>query len=165
MSESGVAWSELEREAADLGEAGRRLLIGDDGVAIAFLATADAAGVPHMAPVCPIFCGDDLYLSAGRATVKVRDLRSNGRFVLHAFLGANDEELQVAGRATETTDPAERARVHEAIPFPAFDRDDPIFRLRPERALWVHWERVGQPDTKPVRRRWTAGAAPDTARR
>ena len=31
---------------------------------------------------------------------------------------------------------------------------DPIFRLAVERALWVYWECVGQPDTKPIRRRW-----------
>ena len=36
----------------------------------------------------------------------------------------------------------------------AFKTTDPIFRLSVERALWVYWERAGQPDTKAVRRRW-----------
>ena len=85
---------------------------------------------------------------------KVRDLRGNGAFVLHAFLAADDEELQLGGSSTELADPAERDAVHEAIPFPAFDRGDPIFRLEIARALWVYWERVGTPDTKAVRRRW-----------
>jgi hypothetical protein len=44
--------------------------------------------------------------------------------------------------------------VHDAIPFPSFQRTDPIFRLSVERALWVYWERAGQPDTRAVRRRW-----------
>ena len=51
-------------------------------------------------------------------------------------------------------DPAERAAAHAAIPFAAFATSDPIFRLAIDRALWVHWERVGQPDTRAVRRRW-----------
>jgi hypothetical protein len=86
----------------------------------------------------------------------VRDLRASGAYVLHAFLAENDEEFQVAGTAEEVTDGAERAAVHEAIPFPAFEKEDPIFRLGIDRSLWVYWENVGQPDTRPVRRRWRA---------
>jgi len=148
-----ASWAEFERAAPELAAAGRRLLVGDDGVAIAFLATSGSRG-PQLGPVCPIFCGDDLYLSASARTPKVGDLRGDGRYALHAFLGANDEELQVAGRAREVTAEKARAAVHEAIPFPAFQRDDPIFRFDIERALWVYWERVGQPDTRAVRRRW-----------
>ncbi len=151
------SWREFEGETPELATATRRLLGGSDGLPIGFLATASASGVPHLAPVCPIFCRDDLYLSAAGRSPKVRDLRENPRYVLHAFLGENDEEAQVAGATAEVDDETERAAVHEAIPFPAFNRDDPIFRLSIERALWVHWERVGQPDTKPVRRRWRVG--------
>ncbi len=159
-------WADFEEAAPDLAAAGRRLLVGEDGVAIAFLATAglatdghsrdgNAAG-PHLGPVCPVFCGDHLYLVAQTGTPKVRDLRDGtGRFALHAFLAENDEEFQVAGRAHEVTDAGERAAVHEAIPFAAFGREDPIFRFEIERSLWVHWERVGQPDTRAVRRRWS----------
>src|SRR5262245_65151763 len=93
-----TTWSDFERRAPDLAAAGRRLLIGSDGVAIGFLASA-AGGRPHLSPVCPIFCSDDLYLSAGSHTPKVADLRSSGGFVLHSFLGANDEEFQIGGRA------------------------------------------------------------------
>ena len=46
------------------------------------------------------------------------------------------------------------AVVGNAIPVPAFDRADPIFRLPIERSLWVHWERPGQKDTRAIRRRW-----------
>ncbi len=150
-------WAEFATAAPELAEAGRRLLVGSDGIAIGFLATGGASGAPHLAPVCPIFCGDDLFLSAGARTPKAADLRERGHYVLHAFLGADDEELQVAGRAEEVRDEDERAAVHAAIPFPAFRRSDPIFRLSVERCLWVYWERVGQPDTKAVRRRWRVG--------
>ena len=152
------SWAEFEFAAPEFGEAGRRLLIGADGVAIGFVASVGAGAVPHLSPVCPIFCGQHLYLSAGAATPKAADFRITGRYVLHALLAANDEEFQVAGRAAEVGDQAERAAVHQAIPFQAFQRSDPIFRLSIERALWVFWERVGQPDTRAVRRRWREAA-------
>ena len=150
-----ASFADLERENAALASTVRRRLVGDDGVAIGFLATA-AGGVPHVAPVCPIFCGDHLYLSAASGTPKVRDLRGSGAYVLHGFLGENDEEVQLAGPAVEVADEAERAAVHEAIPFGSFDRDHPIFRLELTRVLRVHWENPGQPDTRAVRERWPA---------
>lgn len=149
-----ASWSEFETSAPDFAAAARRLFIGSDGVAIGFLASASARGVPHLSPVCPIFSGEHVYLSAGAQTPKTKDLRGPGAYVLHAFLAANDEEFQLAGNALEVRDPAERSAVHAAIPFPAFKVTDPIFRLSIERALWVYWERVGQPDTQAIRRRW-----------
>ncbi len=147
------SFGDFERAEPEMAAAARRLLIGDDGVAIAFLATTGDRG-PHLAPICPIFAGEAIYLSAGTRTPKVRDLREDGRYVLHAFLGENDEELQLHGTGSLVEDADERTRVHEAIPFGAFGKRDPIFRFSVERALWVHWERVGQPDTRAVRRRW-----------
>ncbi len=154
MAHAG-SFAALEAEAPEFGAAARRLFVGADGVAIGFLATVSAHGLPHLSPVCPIFCGEDLYLSAGARTPKAADLRAPGVYVLHAFLAANDEELQLAGRAVEVDGARERAAVHAAIPFAAFQKSDPIFRLGIERALWVFWERVGQPDTRAVRRRWS----------
>ncbi|NNL65670.1 MAG: pyridoxamine 5'-phosphate oxidase family protein [Myxococcales bacterium] len=154
MSES--SFSSFQRSAPELATAGRRLLVGADGVAIGYLATASPAGAVHLSPVCPVFCGDDLYLIASLRTVKVRDLRRHGAYALHAFLGADDEEFQISGVAAEVRDPEERAAVHEAVPFAAFERGDPIFRLGIERALWVWWENAGRPDTRPVRQRWPA---------
>ena len=55
-------------------------------------------------------------------------------------------------------DAAEREAVHAAIPFDAFDRDDPIFALEIERSMWCWWEHVGKPETRPVRRHWRADA-------
>ena len=153
------SWAAFEAAAPELAEAGRRRLVGEDGVAIGFLATVSPHGTPRIAPVCPIFCGDELCVSAGARTPKVGDLRRGGDYALHAFLGANDEEFQISGGAREILEPGEREAVHEAIPFAAFDRDDPIFLLDVARALWVYWERVGQPDTRPVRRRWPSPGA------
>ena len=149
-----ASWLEFETAAPEFGAAGRRLLVGPDEVAIGFLASVSAHGTPHLAPVCPIFCDADLYISAGSHTPKANDLRTSGHFVLHALLAANDEEFQIAGHAEEVSDPAERLAVHSAIRFAAFKTTDPVFRLSIGRALWVYWERVGQPDTKPVLKRW-----------
>lgn len=149
-----LSFAAFAEQAPELAAAARRLLVGEDGNAIGFLASAAPDGVPHLAPVCPIFCGAELCLSASARSPKARDLRENGRYVLHAFLGPDDEELQLRGVATEVTEPDERAAIHEAIPFAAFEVSDPLFRLWIGSALWVHWERVGQPDTRAVRRRW-----------
>ena len=82
--------------------------------------------------------------------------RARRAYVLHAFLGANDEEFQTGGLADEIIDAEHRARVHGAIRFGAFNVADPVFRLDIDRALWVYWERVGQPDTKPIRRSFSS---------
>ena len=157
MARAALSFAEFERDAPEFAAAlSRRLHQGIDGVPIAFLATVAPGPAPHLCPVCPILCPPGLYLSAGAATPKVRDLRTTRVYALHAFLGPSDEETQIGGTAREVIELDERAAVHAAIRFAAFGRDDPIFELRIERALWVHWERVGQPDTRPVRRRWRA---------
>jgi len=151
-------WREFEAESPVLAGAGRRLLVGADGVAIAFLATASRGGIPHVAPVCPIFCKERLFLSAPVSTPKARDLRENPRYALHAFLGANDEEFQLQGTVAELESALERAEVLGAIEFGSFDSKHPIFEFSISRALWVVWERVGQPDTRAVRRSWVASS-------
>jgi hypothetical protein len=154
-----LCWSEFAKEAPEIALAGRRRLVGPDGVAIAFLGTVSARGAPRLAPVCPIFCGDELYFSIGAHTPKADDLRMRHRYVLHAFLGQNDEEFQISGEGIEVRKGTERATVHRAIPFKAFKTSDPIFRLTIDRAVWVYWERVGEPDTKAIRNVWRAGGS------
>ncbi len=155
----GRNWHEFEQESPEIAESGRRLLIGSDGVAIGFLATASDSGTPHLAPVCPVFCDGRLYLSAVTATPKVHDLRRNPRYSLHSFLGANDEEFQVRGLATEIESPSEREAVLSAIEFGSFDASHPIFHLAIARARWAYWEHAGEPNTRAVRRGWSADAS------
>jgi hypothetical protein len=146
-------WAAFAHEAPELAAAGLRLLGETRQDAIGLLASVGADGTPHLAPVCPVFCGGALYLSVAARSPKRRDLEADGRYVLHAFLGEGDEEFQVAGRAARVADPEERARVHRAIRF-VFQRDDPLFRLDVARVLHVAWERPGQPGTRAVPRRW-----------
>jgi hypothetical protein len=151
-------WAEFASDAPAIASAGARRLVGADGIAIGFLATVSARGGPRLAPVCPIFCGDELYVSTASRSPKVEDLRRRRQYALHAFLGENDEEFQMSGRAIEVTEDAERAAVHAAIPFRSFSAADPLFRLAIDRVVWVYWERVGEPDTYAMRRSWRARA-------
>jgi hypothetical protein len=149
-----TSWSAFAAEAPELAEAGRRLF---QQFGVALLATVAADGGPRMAPVCPVLAADDLYLIVARHTPKALHLQQDGRYVLHAFLGPNDEELQVRGTATLVGSEDERALVHRAATF-SFKQADPIFRLSVAHGLWCHWERVGRPDTRAIRRRWSARA-------
>lgn len=153
METSGVSFQELEAQAPEFAAAARRMLTEDGGPSVAFIATVARDGRPRLAPFSPIFSGSDLFLSAGARTPKRYDLENDGRYVLHAMLGESDEELQLAGRAERLVDADAHARVHADISF-EFDAKDPAFRLTIERCLWGHWEKVGQPGTYPVRRRW-----------
>ena len=152
MTRSGVDWREFAVLAPDFATAGKRLLTQESNVAIGFLATVGTQ--LHLAPVCPIFSDAGVYLSVGRTTPKRRDLEQDGRYVLHAFLAANDEEFRVAGNAVLVDALSERDRVHADIKFGAFDRADPIFRLGIESSMWGYWENVGKPGTRPIRRIW-----------
>jgi hypothetical protein len=150
-----VSWSGFASSTEVLAASGRRLLGGVDGNPIAFLATVSPTGNPHLAPVCPIFSGDDLFLSVAQTGPKCGDLRATGRYTLHAFLGEHDEEFQISGGAALLQIPLEIATVHKDIPF-TYQAQDPVFRLDIQRALWCFWEIVGQADTRPIRQRWRA---------
>jgi hypothetical protein len=149
-------WNGFAAAAPDFAAAGTRLLMGESNIAIGFLATI--GGDLHLAPVCPIFCDGAVYLSVGATTPKRHDLDVDGRYVLHAFLGPSDEEFRLSGRAQRVADAAWRARVHAAIRF-QFGRDDPIFRLDIDSAMWGYWENAGKPGTRPIRLLWRQSSA------
>ena len=151
-----MSWRAFEEAAPRIAAAGRRLLTGSDGVSIAFLATGGRHG-PRLAPVCPFWSAGELMLIASTGSPKARDLLADPRYALHAFLGADDEEFQIRGRAAPVEDAASIARIHGDVPFASFGKDDPVFRLSVSAALHVYWERVGQPDTRAIRERWEEG--------
>jgi hypothetical protein len=162
MGRLELSFRDFSQQAPEFAAAARRMLTEDGGPSVAFLGTVARDGRPRLAPFSPIFSGDDLFVSAGSRTPKRYDLVNDGRYVLHAMLGENDEELQLAGRGELVADAAARASVHADISF-QFDAEDPIFRLAIERSLWGHWEKVGQPGTYPVRRRWKLGEGESAA--
>lgn len=149
-----MSWENFKRKSPELAKSGERLLKSDGTVAIGFLSTC-SNNRPHIAPVCPIFCETDIYICAAENSPKTKDLRRGGNYTLHAFLGKNDEEFQTSGKAREVSGEEEKASVHSSIPFASFDKSDPIFCLNIDRVLWAYWERVGQPDTIAIRKRWS----------
>ncbi len=137
-------WKELAVAQPKIGEIGEKLLRRPDQGEVALLGTTDHAGRPAMAPVCPIFLDPGMYVLLARHTPKHAHLARDQHYVLHAMVGADDLEFQIAGRCRFVSDEEERQRVLGAITFPNFDPDDPIVELLVTRALTTHWE-DGQP--------------------
>jgi len=46
---------------------------------VARLATVDAAGAPHVVPVCPVLDGDRVVIESGTRSAKVRNIRDNAK--------------------------------------------------------------------------------------
>ena len=132
-----LRWSEFHRAAPEIAAVGRRLLYRPDRGEVAVLATVDRRGAPRVAPVCPVFTDTGLYVLASTGTPKVGHLRRDPRYALHAQVGADDLEFQIAGRARLVVSAAERADVLDAVPFDSFDPEDPIFELLIGSALAV----------------------------
>ena len=136
-------WSQFEQAAPGIAGAGRALLYHPERGEVAILATVDAAGQPWVAPICPIFAGDGIYVLAGAATPKAAHLSANGRYALHAMVGADDTEFQIRGAARQVQDEEERRRIIDAITFDSFDSGDPIYEFLIDRALAVTWPEPG----------------------
>ena len=150
---NGVSWAEFVASDMGFAEAGARLLVGADGIGLAWLATQGENG-PHLGPCCPVFSRGRVFLIMSVGTAEVTDLRANGRYALHARLGEEEEAFRFSGSAVEVTDAEVRAIVHADVPQPVRDADAPIFELRLFRALHVTWRAFGTPEAERIARRW-----------
>jgi Pyridoxamine 5'-phosphate oxidase len=86
-----------------------------------FLATLRADGSPRISGIEVPFVGGEPWLAGMPGSVKFADLRRDPRFALHS--GSDEPEAftadaKLAGRATEVTEPAERARYGAAAGVP-----------------------------------------------
>jgi pyridoxamine 5'-phosphate oxidase-like protein len=139
-----------------MAEFGRALLyrLGDG---IGFLATLRAAdGGPRVHPVCVTTAEGRLYLSIPRRSPKSADLRSDARFMLHAFPADEDAEFSIRG-SVRLVSGAEREAVAAAATFATGVRDDEdVFALDIERADSTTWENWNTAQTRPARRTWIA---------
>ncbi len=159
-------WGELSAADPVMAAAGRALIEAavppedrraDSFTGYAFMATTRADGAPRLAPMCPVMAGGRLFLVAGPATLRLRDLRRDGRYVLHAFLGPSDHEFAVRGRAVEQNDPGTRSLVTSAAaPWMPVKDEEILFELDIEEAYTTTWEQLGQPDTRAMHRTWKA---------
>lgn len=157
MAGALVSWEQFSRSAPDMAAAGRRLLRGD-GTAVAYLATVRKDGGPRVHPVMPVLTQHHLYLFIVNLGWKYRDLVRDGRFALHASPPPEGgEEFYVTGEATESIDPAERARARAGCDQRLGGHDfEALFRCRIERALHTEWQDWGGPSTWPKFTKWSA---------
>ena len=147
-----ATWVEFERSEQELAASGMRLFSDKIGT-IALLATVRRDGAPRLHPVSPVVARGRLFLFVGVSSPKRHDLLRDGRYVLHALPGQDDEEFLVEGRASHIDDPEIRAAASAAAPFTVSEEDTP-FELSIDKCLWGIWENVGQPNTRPIRKRW-----------
>ena len=153
-----ATWNEFAAAAPEIAEAGVQLL---ERFGLAYVATVRRDGAPRVHPVCPLIADGRLFVATDPSSPKLRELREDGRYVLHMLPGDNDAEFFVRGRATEITDASTRTLAIEgAAAFGdgtlRITADELLFEYEIDEAYSAHWENVGQPDTRPVRQRWSA---------
>ena len=151
-----ASWSDLERSDSNLAAHGRALLKRH---AVAYQATIrhDEAG-PRVHQVCPIIAGDYAYLSVSPSSPKLRDLRRDGRYMLHFMCGDEDAEFNMRGSAVEVASPTEHQQVRAAADAEGtrFTEHEILFRLDIDRADATTWTHFGTPEITPKRTRWEA---------
>lgn len=109
--------------AGALDAAARRFLLSRR---VACLATADAAGVPHVVPVCFALDGDSLYVAidekpkrTDRPLKRLRNIAANPAVALVAERYDEDWSrlgwVMLRGRAEILTEGPERARAHDLL--------------------------------------------------
>jgi len=156
------AWSEFCAASPRLAARAQELLY-QFGVGLGFLGTVDPSGGPRVHPLCPIICDGELYLLVVPGP-KCRDLARDGRFALHSFPCADDEDAAyLTGRAVAVDDQAElRTTVEQqflaersAFPIaPESLADQVLFRLEVERCLVT--TTTGHGDPAPHHEVWRA---------
>ena len=150
---ASLAWSEFERTAHDIADAGNRLL-HQCGIGLAFIATTRKDGGPRLHPCCPLIHDGRLYVFVVGASPKRYDLVRDGRFALHSFPPAeNDDEFFCGGSAHEVADRAIREVVASKAKHNVRD-DEVLFELRLDRALFTTWLNPRQPNTSPIHAKW-----------
>lgn len=172
-----ASWAEFERSAPDMAAVAERLwpgitrlgrLVAQAGTggtvfAIAYLATTRPDGSPRLHPFCPIIAGGRLFAAIPARSPKGDDLRRDGRCVIHALPGPDDDELCIRARAREVTDGgATRTIVVDVVSRSGVGgmiestTNDPLFEFDIEQVETARWLDVGQPGTRAARRRWRA---------
>src|SRR5438093_461047 len=98
-----LTWRQFSEARPDLAEAGRALFY-QFGVGLAFLGTVRKDGGPRMHPMCPVIVDGGLYAFIEPGP-KRHDLTRDGRYALHGFPPANNEDaFYITGRAEARTD-------------------------------------------------------------
>ena len=158
-----ATWRDLVEQRPDLAQAGRDLLY-QFGVGLGFLATIRLDTGPRVHPMCPILY-DDRLLAFLVPSPKLEDLRRDGRYALHCFPPADDEDaFYVTGRARIIEDRTDRAVVAQqfvnersVIVVPPPGDDQTLVELDIDTVLLTRTTGHGDPD--PQHTVWKASAA------
>jgi hypothetical protein len=145
-----ASWGDLVRAAPAMAAGGRALWV-EHG--LMYLATVRPDGSPRLHPVVPVLTADQMFVAVGAWSPKWRDLRRDPRCVLHCLPGERDDEFVLRCRAREQ--PTALAQIRAAAQHAIHD-DDHLFELEIDQVDHGWWEHVGQPETFPVRQRWTS---------
>ncbi len=142
------------------GEAARA---GEPCFPVSYLATVRADGAPRLHPFCPILAGGRLFAAIPRSSPKGDDLRRDPRCAIHALPGPEDDELCIRALAREvSSEDATRALVVGIVTASGVGgmvetaSHDALFEFDLVRVDVAWWLDIGQPGTRPVRRRWVA---------
>lgn len=147
-----ATWAELAREEPEMAAAGERL-INQYGVGLGFLATIRPDGGPRIHPICPVITDGGLYAFLGESP-KLKDIRRNGKYALHAFLPEdNDDEFYLTGTAAEIGDPQRVADVRAACAHSVRD-DEILVAFDIQRCMYAEYRERGA--FPPTYTRWVA---------
>ncbi len=108
-----VTWGELTEIRPDLAQAGRELLYQFGGVGLGFMATVRKDGGPRLHPVCPILVDAGLFCLL-IPSLKRQDLHRDGRYALHAYPPANNEDAFLISGGARLRPEADLRRAVEA---------------------------------------------------
>ena len=157
-----MKWAEFAAAEPDLASAGRALLY-QFGVGLGMLSTVRADGGPRVHPMCPVISDAGLHAFIVPSP-KCEDLVRDGRYALHCFPPADNEDaFYMTGRAVAVDDPALRStlsdqfvaeRAQFPVPPPADDDTVTLFELLVSRALLTRT--TGHGDPAPQHQVWRA---------
>jgi hypothetical protein len=169
-----ATWAQFVTEAPELASVATRLwpgimalhrgevVTGQSPVfSVAYLATVRADGAPRLHPFCPILAGGRLFAAIPRSSPKGWDLRRDGRCVIHALPGPDDDELCIRAVAVDVTADAATARLVRKVVARSqvggmieSVSNDALFEFDLEQVDVARWLNIGRPGTRAVRHRW-----------
>jgi hypothetical protein len=95
-----LTWREFRAARPDLADAARGLFY-QFSVGLGFLATVRRDGGPRVHPMCPVITDDALFAFIEPGP-KLGDLRRDGRYAMHGFPPADNEDaIYITGTARE----------------------------------------------------------------
>ena len=158
-----ITWERFRDEVPELASAVRALLYPFGSVGLGMLATVRRDGGPRVHPMCPMVTDERLFAFIEPGP-KRTDLHRDGRYALHCFPPADNEDAAyVTGTATPVTGREVVAAAAEQwlsergltdVP-PGFGRDE-LFELLIDRCLVTRT--TGHGDWEPRHTVWHAGA-------